>query len=71
MAGAALFRNYVGGKWVESNRTLENRNPADTSDLVSVFCKASAQDVVRAAEAAETAFPAWASTPPPTHGALL
>ena len=71
MAGAALFRNYVGGEWVESNRTLENRNPADTSDLVGVFCKASAEDVGRAAEAAETAFPGWASTPPPARGALL
>ena len=71
MAGAALFRNYVGGEWVESNRTLENRNPADTSVLVGVFCKASAQDLAQAAEAAETAFPGWASAPPPARGALL
>ena len=71
MAGATLFRNYVGGEWLESNRTLENRNPADTSDLVGVFCKASAKDVALAAEAAESAFLGWASTPPPARGALL
>lgn len=71
MSSAALFRNYVNGEWVESDRTLENRNPADTSDLVGAFCKASAKDAGLAADAAETAFPSWASTPPPARGALL
>lgn len=71
MNGATLFRNYVDGEWVGSNRTHENRNPADTSDLVGTFCKASAADVALAAEAAQAAFPSWASTPPPARGTLL
>ena len=39
MNGATLFRNYVDGEWVGSNRTHENRNPADTSDLVGTLAE--------------------------------
>ncbi len=71
MSEAQRFPNYINGEWVESDRTLENRNPADTSELVGVFSKASAADATRAAEAAAAAFPAWAAMNAPAHGALL
>ncbi len=71
MSEAQRFPNYINGEWVESDRTLENRNPADTSELVGVFSKASAADATRAAEAAAAAFPAWAAMNAPARGALL
>ena len=35
------FRNLIGGEWVgaKSGATFENRNPADTSELVGLFAK--------------------------------
>ncbi len=71
MSEAKRFPNYIAGEWVESDRTFENRNPADTDDLVGVFSKGTSADVERAAAAAEAAFPAWAGTQAPARGALL
>lgn len=65
------FANFIGGEWVTSDRTFENRNPADTSELVGLFMRATAADVGEAAGAAERAFPAWAETPAPARAAYL
>jgi acyl-CoA reductase-like NAD-dependent aldehyde dehydrogenase len=65
-----VFRNYINGEWVDGP-TFENRNPANTDEVVGLFVKGSAADVHRAAEAAEAAFPAWANMPGPARGALL
>jgi aldehyde dehydrogenase (NAD+) len=65
-----VFRNYINGEWVDGP-TFENRNPANTEEVVGLFVKGSAADVHRAAEAAEAAFPAWANMPGPARGALL
>ena len=71
MSEAKRFPNFIAGEWVDSDRTFENRNPADTDDLVGVFSKATSADVERAAAAAEAAFPAWAGMQAPARGALL
>lgn len=63
--------NYINGEWVESDRTLENRNPANRDELVALFCLASTDQAQAAAQAANRAFPAWAATPAPNRGALL
>ncbi len=68
---AELFRNYIGGQWVEGAGSFEDRNPANTDELVGVFAKGSAKDVAAAAEAAQAAFPAWAAMAAPARGALL
>jgi alpha-ketoglutaric semialdehyde dehydrogenase len=65
-----VFRNYIDGEWVEGP-TFENRNPADTEEIVGLFVKGSAADVHRAADAAQAAFPAWSNMPGPARGALL
>jgi aldehyde dehydrogenase (NAD+) len=65
------FRNYINGEWVGSSKTFENRNPANTDELVGVFARATAQDMADAAEAAAKAFPAWAAMPAPARGNLL
>ncbi len=71
MSEAQRFPNYIAGEWVDSDRTFENRNPADTDDLVGLFSKGTSADVERAAAAAEAAFPAWAGMAAPARGALL
>ena len=65
-----VFRNYIDGEWVEGP-TFENRNPADTDEIVGLFVKGSAADVHRAADAAQAAFAGWSNMPAPARGALL
>ena len=36
---AELFRNYINGQWVEGAGTFENRNPADTGEVVGLCAK--------------------------------
>jgi aldehyde dehydrogenase (NAD+) len=67
---APLFKNYIQGEWVGGD-TFENRNPANTDEVVGLFVKGSASDMAAAAEAAQTAFPAWANMNAPSRGALL
>jgi alpha-ketoglutaric semialdehyde dehydrogenase len=64
------YRNYINGEWVDGP-TFENRNPADTSEVVGLFGKGAPEDVQRAAEAARAAQPGWAAMPAPARGNLL
>ena len=64
------FRNYINGEWV-SGPTFEDRNPANTDEVVGLFVKGTAADVDAAAAAAEAAFPAWSAMPGPGRGAFL
>jgi aldehyde dehydrogenase (NAD+) len=67
---APVFPNYINGAWVEGP-TFENRNPADTSEIVGLHGKGSAEDIAAAADAAQAALPGWASMNAPARGALL
>jgi alpha-ketoglutaric semialdehyde dehydrogenase len=64
------FRNYINGEWVDGP-TFENRNPANTDEIVGLFVKGTAADVDRAADAAQAAFAKWSAMPGPARGALL
>lgn len=64
------FSNYINGEWV-SGETFENRNPANTDEVVGLFVKGQAADMEAAAGAAAGALPAWSSLPAPARGALL
>ena len=67
------FGHRIGGQWKEpaSGRTFENRNPADTSELIGVFAEGNAVDVDAAVAAAKDAFPAWRDLPAPKRGEVL
>jgi aldehyde dehydrogenase (NAD+) len=67
------FRNFVGGQWVgaKSGATFENRNPADTSELVGLFAKSDRDDTREAIAAAQSAQPKWAAIPAPKRGEIL
>ena len=67
------FGNYIAGAWepASSGKTFENRNPADTSELVGVFADSGPEDVERAVAAARAAFPRWKALPAPKRGEIL
>jgi len=69
---SAIFRNYVGGLWVESvsGERFERKNPA-TGELVAEYTKSTAADVDAAATAAAEAFKSWRLYPAPKRGELL
>jgi alpha-ketoglutaric semialdehyde dehydrogenase len=67
------YKNYIGGEWVSpaSGKGIENRNPANTDDLVGIFPASGEEDVARAVEAAKTAFDSWRLTPAPKRAEIL
>jgi acyl-CoA reductase-like NAD-dependent aldehyde dehydrogenase len=67
------YKNYVGGEWVwsASGETFENRNPADTRDLIGRFPLSAKEDVDRAVDAAKNAFDGWRKTPAPRRAEIL
>jgi acyl-CoA reductase-like NAD-dependent aldehyde dehydrogenase len=64
------FRNYINGEWV-SGDTFENRNPANTDEVVGLLVKGRKEDISAAADAAAAALPAWSAMPAPARGNLL
>jgi alpha-ketoglutaric semialdehyde dehydrogenase len=72
-ASATTYNNYVNGRWVPSSsgRTFENRNPADTSDLIGVFQQSDAADVDAAIAAAARAYEQWRLVPAPLRAEIL
>ena len=56
---AQIFGNYIDGEWIEDGAAFENRNPANTGEVVGLFVKGSPEQIDRASAAAEQAFPAW------------
>ena len=59
------FKNYIAGQWVapSSGAWFENRNPADTTDLIGRFPLSSADDVNRAVASATKGFSCLESRP--------
>jgi aldehyde dehydrogenase (NAD+) len=64
------FANYIDGQWV-SGPTFENRNPANTDELVGLFVAGTPASADEAAAAAQRALPSWANLPAPARGAYL
>jgi aldehyde dehydrogenase (NAD+) len=68
-----VYQNFIDGEWVESStgETFENRNPADTRDLVGVFQKSAKADVDAAVDAAKRAFAKWRLIPAPRRAEIV
>src|ERR671924_2376776 len=73
MSEPTIYKNLIGGQWVESatGQTFENRNPADTRDIVGIFQDSDERDVKAAVEAAQRAYDTWRLVPAPKRGELL
>lgn len=59
-----MFKNLIGGEWVEGPRVSRNINPSDTRDLVGEFAQADAAQARQAIAAATQAQPAWGLSTP-------
>ncbi len=70
---AKVFKNLIDGEWVESStgETFENRNPANTRDLVGIFQKSGKDDVNAAVDAAKRAFAKWRLVPAPRRAEMV
>jgi alpha-ketoglutaric semialdehyde dehydrogenase len=70
---AHTYHNFIGGEWVPagSGATFENRNPANTDDLVGLFARSSKEDVDRAIAAAGDAYASWRLVPAPRRAEIL
>ena len=65
--------NYINGEWIapSSNDFIENRNPADTRELIGKVPASNADDVDRAVRAATEAFQTWRKVPAPRRAEIL
>ncbi len=70
---AKRYYNFINGKYLpaKSGKTYENRNPADTSDLIGVFPASGPDDVAAAVAAAKKAYPKWRAMPAPARGEIM
>jgi alpha-ketoglutaric semialdehyde dehydrogenase len=68
-----VFKNYINGEWSEaaSGRAFENRNPANTDELIGIFPESSAAEVDAAVDAARAAFETWRLVPAPKRAEIL
>ena len=67
------YHNYIDGAWQpsDSGDTYENRNPADSDDVIGVFPRSSERDVERALDAARRAYERWRLVPAPRRAEIL
>jgi aldehyde dehydrogenase (NAD+) len=72
-ASVKTYYNYIGGEWAPSTsgEKFENRNPANTQEIVGRFALSTKEDVDRAVDAAMNAFDRWRKTPAPRRAELL
>jgi alpha-ketoglutaric semialdehyde dehydrogenase len=67
------FKNFINGEWVEprSGKSLENRNPANTGELIGMFPLSTADDVNQAIDAARAAYEKWRLVPAPKRAEIM
>ncbi len=59
-----MFKNFIGGEWLEGPTVTRNINPSDTRDLVGEYAQADVAQTKQAISAAHAAFPAWSLSTP-------
>jgi alpha-ketoglutaric semialdehyde dehydrogenase len=67
------FRNFIGGRWsAPSTRAyFDNRNPANTRDLIGRFPDSGPEDIQAAVASAVEGFRLWSRVPAPARGDVL
>src|ERR1700733_11185353 len=68
-----VYKNFINGEWQDSrnHKAFENRNPANTSDLVGMFSSSTNEDVDLAVNAATEAYKSWRLVPAPRRAEIL
>jgi len=59
-----MFKNLIGGEWMDGATASRNINPSDTSDVIGEYAQADAAQTREAIAAARRAFPAWSLSTP-------
>src|SRR5579864_8536136 len=72
-AAPRVYKNFINGEWVDSRtgNAYENRNPADSSELVGMFVSSTSEDVEAAVDAAKQAYKKWRLVPAPKRAEIL
>src|SRR5215471_13473222 len=72
-SASRAYSNFINGEWVapKLGTTLENRNPANTDELIGFFPLSSQEDVDSAIAAAKAAYKTWRLTPAPKRAEML
>ncbi|MDX2206945.1 MAG: aldehyde dehydrogenase family protein [Gemmatimonadales bacterium] len=67
------YKNFIGGRWVAptTGKYFQNRNPADTTDIIGRFPESGAEDIEAAVASARRGFESWSRTPAPLRGDVL
>jgi alpha-ketoglutaric semialdehyde dehydrogenase len=73
VTATTTYGNYIGGSWrpAASGETIENRNPANTADLLGNFASSDKSDVNAAIVAAQEAYESWRKTSPIARANIL
>jgi acyl-CoA reductase-like NAD-dependent aldehyde dehydrogenase len=68
-----MFKNFINGEWVDSRggKAYENRNPANTDEMIGMFVSSLAEDVDTAVDAAKQAYKSWRLAPAPKRAEIL
>ncbi len=68
-----VFKNFIDGEWVDSvsGQTFEDRNTADTREVVAIFQRSNKEDVNAAVDAAKRAFAKWRLVPAPRRAEMV
>jgi acyl-CoA reductase-like NAD-dependent aldehyde dehydrogenase len=72
-AKSHVYQNFIKGEWIaaKSGKTMENRNPANTDEVIGVFPNSGPDDVNAAVDAARAASEKWRLLPAPKRGEIL
>jgi alpha-ketoglutaric semialdehyde dehydrogenase len=72
-AAPRVYKNFINGEWkdAKSGEAYENRNPANTDELIGMFASSGTEDVDAAVNAANNAYNGWRLTPAPKRAEIL
>jgi aldehyde dehydrogenase (NAD+) len=67
------YKNFINGAYVDSRggKGMENRNPANTDELVGIFPESTPDDMNAAIDAAKAAYAKWRLVPAPKRAEIL
>ncbi len=73
IAAPRVYKNFINGEWVEpkGGHTYDNRNPANTDELVGMFVSSGQADIDAAVDAATEAYKTWRLVPAPKRAEIL
>jgi acyl-CoA reductase-like NAD-dependent aldehyde dehydrogenase len=73
MSTSRTYKNFINGEWLspKSGNNVENRNPANTDEIIGTFPASGLEDVTAAVDAAREAYKTWRLVPAPKRAEIL